>query len=195
MNSSNQNTKIPYRLRVGVTGHRRLPDDDALPAQVSRAIDRARELVASSDDLPVRLRVISPIAEGADRLVAHAGLADETTELEVPLPMPREQYAEDFETDESKAEFDALLEQADLVTVMSESQTREEAYERAGRHVVDRCDVLIALWDGEPSRGRGRDCRGGGLRSGRRRPDSARFNRRAVPDSRGVGRRRQPERY
>ncbi|MDP6454930.1 MAG: hypothetical protein QF898_16625 [SAR202 cluster bacterium] len=155
MNSSNQNTKIPYRLRVGVTGHRRLPDDDDLSAQVFRAIDRARELVASSNDLPVRLRVISPIAEGADRLVAHAGLVDDTSELEVPLPMTREQYAEDFETDESKAEFDALLEQADLVTVMSESQTREEAYERAGRHVVDRCDVLIALWDGEPSRGRG----------------------------------------
>jgi hypothetical protein len=33
--------------------------------------------------------------------------------------------------------------------------TREEAYERAGHEVVARCDVLIALWDGAPPRGRG----------------------------------------
>jgi hypothetical protein len=155
MNNLNQDTKIPYRLRIGVTGHRVLPDDDALSAQVVRAISRVRELVASSDGLPVRLRIISPIAEGADRLVAHAGLTDDTSELEVPLPLPREQYAEDFETEESKNEFNSLLERADSVTVMPIATTREEAYERAGRYVVDRCDVLIALWDSEPSRGRG----------------------------------------
>ena len=32
---------------------------------------------------------------------------------------------------------------------------REQAYERAGRYVVDRCDAIIAVWDGEKSRGRG----------------------------------------
>lgn len=158
MNDLKRDNKIPYRLRVGVTGHRELPEDDALSTQVARALGMARELitsVVSSDALTVRLRVISPIAEGADRLIAHAALTDDTTELEVPLSMPREQYAEDFETADSKNEFDSLLKQAQFVTVMSDSTTREEAYERAGRYVVDRCEVLIALWDGEASRGRG----------------------------------------
>jgi hypothetical protein len=31
---------------------------------------------------------------------------------------------------------------------------REDAYELAGRAVVDRCDVVVALWDGLPARGR-----------------------------------------
>jgi hypothetical protein len=33
--------------------------------------------------------------------------------------------------------------------------SREDAYERAGRYVVDRSDAIIALWDGEPARGQG----------------------------------------
>ncbi|MEY2438480.1 MAG: hypothetical protein QOF97_3316, partial [Acidimicrobiaceae bacterium] len=32
---------------------------------------------------------------------------------------------------------------------------REAAYERAGRAVVETSDVLVALWDGGASRGRG----------------------------------------
>ena len=38
---------------------------------------------------------------------------------------------------------------------MPPGSSREEAYERAGRRVVDRADVVVALWDGQPSRGRG----------------------------------------
>jgi hypothetical protein len=32
---------------------------------------------------------------------------------------------------------------------------RRESYEQAGHYVVDHCDLLIAVWDREPSRGRG----------------------------------------
>ncbi|MGA3159798.1 MAG: hypothetical protein ABSC77_01175 [Terracidiphilus sp.] len=32
---------------------------------------------------------------------------------------------------------------------------RRDAYAQAGRYVVDHCDVLIAVWDGKPARGRG----------------------------------------
>jgi hypothetical protein len=33
--------------------------------------------------------------------------------------------------------------------------SREEAYEKAGCYMVDRSDVVVALWDGESARGRG----------------------------------------
>ena len=154
-NNAGVDSKISYRLRVGVTGHRLLSDRDAMMEQAQRALGRARDLVSGPDNPPVHLRVISPLAEGADRLVAQAALADENTELEVPLPMPREQYLNDFETDESKNEFHELLERASFVTVMPESETADEAYERAGQYVVERSDVLVALWDGEAARGRG----------------------------------------
>jgi hypothetical protein len=98
---------------------------------------------------------VSPLAEGADRLVAREVLNDEGSDLEAPLPLPREEYLRDFETEESRREFDSLLARAKAATELPPCSTREEAYEQVGRYVVDRCDVLIALWDGEGSRGRG----------------------------------------
>jgi hypothetical protein len=138
-----------------VTGHRRLVDEEALAEQVRRALRRIRELLPSSAYTPVLFTVISPLAEGADRLVAREVLKTEGADLEVPLPLPREEYLRDFQSDESKREFDDLLSQAKEVTELGPSESREEAYQRVGRYVVDRCDVFIALWDGEPSRGQG----------------------------------------
>jgi hypothetical protein len=147
--------RIPFRLRIGVTGHRRLPDEEALAEQVKRALQRIRQLVPSSPHTPVLFTVISPLAEGADRLVAREVLKDEGADLEVPLPLPRAEYLRDFQSDESKREFEGLLSQAREVTELGPSESREAAYESVGRYVVDRCDVLIALWDGEGSRGQG----------------------------------------
>ena len=55
--------------------------------------------------------------------------------------MPREEYERDFQSDESKREFDELLSQAKEVLELGPSESREEAYERIGHYVVDRCDV------------------------------------------------------
>src|SRR5437588_722239 len=93
---------IPYRLRVGVIGHRHLPDDPLLVEQVDRALERVRQLVPSSPDTPIRLAVVSPLAEGADRLVARMVLADPETLLEVALPLPLHDYQTDFTSEESK---------------------------------------------------------------------------------------------
>ena len=153
-NASDQG-RIPFRLRIGVTGHRRLPDEGALAEQVRRALQRIRELLPSSPYTPVLFTVISPLAEGADRLVAREVLKSEGADLEAPLPLPREEYLRDFQSDESKREFDDLLSRAREITELGPSESREKAYERVGHYVVDRCDVLIALWDGEPPRGQG----------------------------------------
>ncbi len=73
------------------------------------------------------------------------------------LPLEIDDYRNDFVSAESRQEFDRLVELADPVTIVGpdEGGTRESAYERAGRLVVERCDVLVALWDGAPARGRG----------------------------------------
>jgi hypothetical protein len=147
--------RIPFRLRIGVTGHRRLDDEEALAGQVRRVLDRIRELVPGSPYTPVLFTVVSPLAEGADRLVAREVLRIEGADLEVPLPLPPEDYREDFQTEESKHEFGEMLRQAKEVVEVGPSGSREEAYQRVGHYVVDRCDVLVALWDGECSRGQG----------------------------------------
>ncbi len=147
--------EIPFRLRIGVTGHRRLEHRDELAALVRRALARLRELMPSSECTPVFFTIISPLAEGADRLVAKEALAEAGTDIEVPLPLPAEDYVRDFESPASKREFKTMLEQARNVTQVGSFNSRDEAYEAAGRYVVANCDVLIALWDGQVSGGQG----------------------------------------
>lgn len=96
-------------LVIGVTGHRDLRpvDREALEAQV-RAIfkDLRRRYLATP------LVLLSPLAEGADRLAARVALSCSVS-LIVPLPMAQDLYEADFETPASLAEFRDLLQQAE----------------------------------------------------------------------------------
>ena len=146
--------QLPFSLRIGVTGHRQLPDPAALLPAVRTAIQGLIERFLGPGAEPALL-VVSALAEGADRLVATEVLAGPDATLEAALPLPPGEYLGDFTGDASKAEFNDLLGRAASVWLARPGASRSEAYERAGRHVVDRADVLIALWDGEPPRGRG----------------------------------------
>jgi hypothetical protein len=81
-------------LVVGVTGHR-----DLVPAEMPGIRGRVREfLMHLHGQYPDRdLVVLTPLAEGADRLVAEEALALGLP-VTVVLPMPRALYAEDFKT-------------------------------------------------------------------------------------------------
>jgi hypothetical protein len=114
-----------------------------------------RRAGAARKEAPIHLAVVSPLAEGADRLVAARVLAREDAELEAVLPMDEAEYEADFASDASKSEFRSLLARASSIHRLPRSPGREEAYAAAGRYVVDRCDVLIAVWDGNPEEGRG----------------------------------------
>jgi len=147
--------RIPFTFRIGVTGHRDLADPDALRAPIREALLRLTKNVPVAPGAGLALVVVSALAEGADRLVAQEVLADFDARLEVALPMAAGAYAEDFKTEASKQEFRCLLAQASDTWQVPGELDREAAYERAGRYMVDRCDVIIAVWDGEKSQGRG----------------------------------------
>jgi len=137
-------------LRIGVTGHRTFDDPDGVAAQVDAAIGA---IVERSGD--VGLEVWSSLAEGADRLVARL-LIDRGAEIVAVLPLEPDDYRADFATPESQAEFDRLLARAREVRLAGVgAASREAAYEAAGLAVVGAVDVLLALWDGAESRGRG----------------------------------------
>lgn len=137
-------------IAIGVTGHRFLADVDKIAAGVDEALQRIEQAFPGQP-----LTVISPLAEGADRLVVHRVLASSRARLIVPLPLPQSDYMADFESAESKEEFLSLLAQADEVIVLPLAPTRDQAYEAVGRYVLDRCDVVIAIWDGQSAQGRG----------------------------------------
>jgi len=150
-------------VRVGVSGHRRVDDPEGVGAAVRDVLGRVHARFAGAGDsganaasrADARLEAVSPLAEGADRIVAHAVLEEAGAALTVPLPFPADDYAADFAAPASKAEFAELLARAARVEVLPPAASRDEGYERAGRWVVEHSDVLLALWDGAPSRGRG----------------------------------------
>jgi hypothetical protein len=115
----------------------------------------------SSADSSVTYIVLSPLAEGADRLVVKgldkwtAGRKDRQAELVVALPLPTYDYAQDFTSPESMADFLHLMEGAKEVLTIESLPNRQEAFAAVGRFVVDRCDVLIAIWNGNGSAEKG----------------------------------------
>jgi hypothetical protein len=171
---------IPYRIRIGVTGHRKLDDPVAMQLTVKRAIDaeveklfpdesrRNIERVRRARTTAISFRILSPLAEGADRVVARVVLDYPGARLDAVIPLTVEDYLEDFETEESKKEFRDLLARCrrpvplrtrrvaeDRRDPGDQAELRRDAYGQVGQYVVDHCDVLIAVWDGQPARGRG----------------------------------------
>ncbi len=171
---------IPRRIRIGVTGHRRLDDPEAVKALVKEAIDaEAGKLLTEESPEKIErgrragtaaipFRVVSALAEGADRVVARAVLEYPDARLEAILPLTPEDYLEDFGSEESRREFQELLGRCERPVWLrtrriaeecgdanEQAELRKDAYAEAGRYVVDHCDALIAVWDGEAARGRG----------------------------------------
>ena len=149
--------RIAIPLVIAVTGHR-----DLVPAEITGIRERVRELLSDlRKRYPERrLRVMSPLAEGADRLVAEEALAL-GVELIVPLPMPREAYIKDFQTEESVREFDRLCAAANeilrlplarrntLEAIADYGPARNLQYAQVGVFLCAHCHILLALWDGK----------------------------------------------
>jgi hypothetical protein len=144
-------------LRLGVTGHRSLTRIDEVRLGINRAIDDALESgpAGAPPDPGTTLIVVSALAEGADRLVVDECLRRPGSTLEAILPLPIEEYEQDFATPDSRQEFTGLLSAATRVEIAEAMPTREHAYERAGQLMVERSDAVIAVWDGQPAAGRG----------------------------------------
>jgi hypothetical protein len=124
------------------------------------AVSRTYQTVDGHPPQPL-LRLISPLAEGTDRLVAEEAVRL-GFRLEVVLTFTQKDYETDFDP-ASRAEFEALLAQSGdrdgppCVVALDGARgaAEDRSYEAAGRMVVRNCDLLIAIWDGEPAKGRG----------------------------------------
>jgi hypothetical protein len=162
--------RIPFLLKIGVTGHRKLSEDDALRKAVHLAVEYAiswsgyRE--SGLPDKQPRLTVVSPLAEGADRLVAGEVLDNWAGSLVCVLPVNEQNlglYRADFDSDESRRDFDELRGRAwrqieptpGLVPADATQEQRDAGYLWAGRQVALNSDVIIAIWDGQPGHGVG----------------------------------------
>lgn len=176
--------RAPIAFRIGVVGHRpnRLPTDpatlDLLREQIATILSAAK--LAAEDfksghedgrfyaDVDPLLRVISPLAEGSDRILAEEGLKLGFS-LCCPMPFARDRFMRDFEgrhalEPDSAARFCSLLERAKqlggLVTFELDGSrasraTEASAYAAAGRVVMNQSDLMVVVWDGKKKAGEG----------------------------------------
>ena len=159
--------RLPFVLSAGVTGHRNgalaAAGRDALRARIGDALAaiaaaasavRAREPGLFAGD-GARLHFVSPLADGADQIAAEAAL-DHGFALHAVLPFARDQYRASLADESSRERFDGLLGRAAcLLELPGEGGAEVDAYVMTGRATIAHCDLLIAIWDGLPPRGRG----------------------------------------
>jgi hypothetical protein len=139
--------KLPSVLAIGFTGHRLLPDEAKSGEQIFKFLREKKE------ETPGVVFGISSVAVGGDLLFAEAciqlGLP-----LRVLLPMPMEQFRDDFDESTWKR-VEEVLRRAMSIEVTGGDQSRDARYYECGIETVLQSRVLLALWDGEPSRGLG----------------------------------------
>jgi hypothetical protein len=146
-------------LSIGVTGHRDLVDGERAAIR-RRVVELFEKLQSKFPDRP--LRILSPLAEGADRLVAEVAL-EMNLELAVVLPMPVNVYRKDFTNPESLEEFERLMGAADevlllpftkgatIANVAVDYEHRKRQYAQLGVFLCAHAHILLALWDGKPT--------------------------------------------
>jgi hypothetical protein len=153
-------------LSVGITGHRieALPEE-AVETIIERLAAALLQFKAGALDLyerekgifaqdPPRLLFVSPLADGSDQIAAELAL-DLGFELQAILPFDRATYRKTLHNSGLKR-FDVLICRATCVLELpGEPEGELRAFVMAGRGTVAHCDVLLAVWDGRPPRGRG----------------------------------------
>ena len=167
---------VPFRIRVGVVGRHDLSDPASIVAQLDHVLDtkiypcslrerwfgaraepgrivdlfdcRSRRAIARARHTPIVFGVVTTLAEGAERLVAEKVLQVPGSRIQVVLPYAPADYIEELDTPASREEFERLYRSARHPVALHGSRAdRERARVIAGRHVVNRCDVLIAVCD------------------------------------------------
>ncbi|MEP6982145.1 MAG: hypothetical protein ABI853_00690 [Sphingomicrobium sp.] len=158
---------VPFVLSVGVTGHRADMLANGSGAVLRDRISQTLALIASAGaDLlarergcfapgPCQLRFVSPVADGADQIAAEVAL-ELGWELQAILPFERSAYRNSLPNEGARAGFDALAGRAaSVLELPGDPSDGLDAYVMTGRATVAHCDMLIAVWNGLPPRGRG----------------------------------------
>jgi hypothetical protein len=143
----NRAVYLPSVLAIGFTGHRHLPDETKSRAQIIQFLKEKKEKTQGT------VYGVSSVAAGGDLLFTESciqlGLP-----LRVLLPMPKEQFKEDFDVP-TWERVEKVLQYAMSVEVTSGDQDRDARYYECGIETVLQSRLILSLWDGEPSRGLG----------------------------------------
>jgi hypothetical protein len=146
---ANHNSLLSPTWIVGFTGHRHLRAPEKLQEVIGTLVDSLRA------EIPGQLVGYSSVAIGADTLFAEKWLSSGLPWMAL-LPKAEQDFKNDFSESDWTRTF-ALLQKAARVQSLSgvKEAERDLAYLECGLLVVEEADVMIAVWDGKPSRGVG----------------------------------------
>ena len=142
-----ESSEIPLFHVVGFSGHRQIADPQRLGMAIRSALESLR---GQSHGEWLGL---SSVAEGGDQVFVEQARSLGMSWHAI-LPLPRDEFSKDF-SPEAWTVVEGLIDGAEHVRVITENGTREDAYLDCGMATVEGCDVLLAVWDGEPARGKG----------------------------------------
>jgi hypothetical protein len=166
---------VPMTLRVAVAGHREHSnirvDNDILIEQISSLYKMLYEQLIDCFEHPYAkrlysaekptLRILSSLADGADRLLLESDLVGQQFELSCVLPFNAKEYANDFDP-ASQTAFYELLDKANyqkphsrVLELNGSRENSDHAYRDCGDALVKNCDLLVALYDGKQKEGFG----------------------------------------
>ena len=152
LNSNDNDYRV--HLIIGITGHRDIPEED-IPELKEVIKDIFLNLQKQLPDTPLLL--LTPLAEGADRIVAKVAL-EEHIRFIVPMPLPESEYCKDFpdsidEFYDLKAKalgsFELPFNENEVPGFNHPGPERDQRYEKVGVFIAKHSQVLIALWDGK----------------------------------------------
>jgi hypothetical protein len=148
-NAAGTGSQLPMFHIVGFTGHRQI----VAPEVISAAIDEAIQLLHKRT--PGEWVALASVAQGSDQLFVQQ-ILQRGMSWHAILPLPAREFADDFEP-EQWIHVETLLQRAEHLQISSDSfdGAREDAYLDCGLETVNGSDLLIAVWDGEPARGKG----------------------------------------
>lgn len=129
-------------MKVGITGHQKR--EGIQWPWVRRTI--CAELRRAGNVT----RALSSLAAGSDQEFAEAALS---LGIAVTAVIPLEEYGRFFKGPDL-AHYQRLLEKSEAVHLRWQGDP-EHAFFEAGRFIVDQCDLLFAVWDGEKAEGLG----------------------------------------
>jgi hypothetical protein len=131
---------------VGFSGHQGLP-----PHTAELVTTALRDTMRTYTPNLVGVTLLGP---GADQLFARVVL-ELGGVLYVVSPTAGAQYRDSFEDDDARRGYDELSAKAGHFERLDFTESNGFTHMEAGKVVVDRSTVLVAVWDGEPSRGYG----------------------------------------
>ncbi|MDN7023881.1 hypothetical protein FGU65_03065 [Methanoculleus sp. FWC-SCC1] len=143
--------RIPFAVRLGVVGHFASPGEEHVRAGVRTVLHRLDEILRRT---PHSFTVVSSCIDEAFEPVVEEILAEsvemhrQQSRYTAVLSVSPAECIAQLETDRERECLTRLLNRAASVDVFEGQKEVPAPHEEIGKHIINSCDVLLAVWDG-----------------------------------------------